>query len=354
MKIAIVTDMHIGVRGDSKVFLDHQERFFSNVFFPYLDEHDIKVVFDLGDTFDRRKFINYNSLKRGKEFFFDELAKRNIQYHALVGNHTTYYTNTNDINSMDLLLREYDNFTLYENEAVELQMGSTKFLMTPWINRNNLDSVLATIESTDAQVLMGHLEVKGFEMMKGTVCTHGLDMSVFNNFEAVYSGHFHHPSKYSNIEYLGAPYEMTWSDYEGRRGFHVFDTETKDLTRVENPYRIFHKIDYDDEDMSVDDINSLDMSMLEDTYIKVIVKNRTNAYLYDLFMNKLSESGAVDIKSIDDSMNLENVGAEEILDETKDTKEILHQYIDSLDTTVDKQKVKSLVNELYFEALNLG
>jgi len=354
MKIAIVTDMHIGVRGDSKVFLDHQERFFSNVFFPYLDEHDIKVVFDLGDTFDRRKFINYNSLKRGKEFFFDELAKRNIEYHALVGNHTTYYTNTNDINSMDLLLREYDNFTLYENEAVELQMGSTKFLMTPWINRNNLESVLATIESTDAQVLMGHLEVKGFEMMKGTVCTHGLDMSVFNNFEAVYSGHFHHPSKYSNIEYLGAPYEMTWSDYEGRRGFHVFDTETKDLTRVQNPYRIFHKIDYDDEDMSFDYINSLDMSMLEDTYIKVIVKNRTNAYLYDLFMNKLSESGAVDIKSIDDSMNLENVGAEEILDETKDTKEILHQYIDSLDTTVDKQKVKSLVNELYFEALNLG
>jgi DNA repair exonuclease SbcCD nuclease subunit len=354
MKIAIVTDMHIGVRGDSKVFLDHQERFFSNVFFPYLDENDINVVFDLGDTFDRRKFINYNSLKRGKEFFFDELAKRNIEYHALVGNHTTYYTNTNDINSMDLLLREYDNFTLYENEAVELQMGSTKFLMTPWINRNNIESVLATIESTDAQVLMGHLEVKGFEMMKGTVCTHGLDMGVFNNFEAVYSGHFHHPSKYSNIEYLGAPYEMTWSDYEGRRGFHVFDTETKDLTRVKNPYRIFHKIDYDDEDMSVDDINSLDMSMLEDTYIKVIVKNRTNAYLYDLFMNKLSESGAVDIKSIDDSMNLENVGAEEILDETKDTKEILHQYIDSLDTTVDKQKVKSLVNELYFEALNLG
>lgn len=354
MKIAIVTDMHIGVRGDSKVFLDHQERFFSNVFFPYLDEHDIKVVFDLGDTFDRRKFINYNSLKRGKEFFFDELAKRNIEYHALVGNHTTYYTNTNDINSMDLLLREYDNFTLYENEAVELQKGSTKFLMTPWINRNNLESILTTIEGTDAEVLMGHLEVKGFEMMKGTVCTHGLDMGVFNNFEAVYSGHFHHPSKYSNIEYLGAPYEMTWSDYEGRRGFHVFDTETKDLTRVQNPYRIFHKIDYDDEDMSVDDINSLDMSMLEDTYIKVIVKNRTNAYLYDLFMNKLSESGAVDIKSIDDSMNLENVGAEEILDETKDTKEILHQYIDSLDTTVDKQKVKSLVNELYFEALNLG
>ena len=36
MKIAIVTDMHIGARGDSKVFQDHQERFFMEVFFPYL------------------------------------------------------------------------------------------------------------------------------------------------------------------------------------------------------------------------------------------------------------------------------------------------------------------------------
>jgi len=101
MKIAIVTDMHIGARGDSKVFQDHQERFFMEQFFPYLDENDIKVVFDLGDTFDRRKYINYVSLKRGKEYFFDQMAKRGIAYHALIGNHTTYYTNTNEVNSMN-------------------------------------------------------------------------------------------------------------------------------------------------------------------------------------------------------------------------------------------------------------
>ena len=354
MKIALITDMHIGVRGDSKVFLDNQERFFTNVFFPYLDENKIDTVFDLGDTFDRRKFINYNTLKRGKEFFFDELQKRNIEYHALVGNHSVYYTNTNDINSMDLLLREYTNFTLYEHEAVEVTKGSTKFLMTPWITKDNRDTILSKVSMSNADVLLGHLEVKGFEMMRGQTCAHGLDMDIFKSFENVYSGHFHHPSRYSNIEYLGAPYEMTWSDYEGKRGFHIFDTETKDLTFIANPYRIFHKIDYDDEDMSIDDINGLDMSMLQDAYIKVIVKNRTNAYMYDLFMNKLAESGATDIKSIDDSLNLENVGAEEILDETKDTKEILYQYIDGLDTQVDKVKVKSLINELYFEALNLG
>ena len=91
MKIAIVTDIHIGVRGDSKVFHEVQRKFFQEVFFPYIDEHGITTVFDLGDTFDRRKYINYASLQKGKEFLFDELAKRDIDFHALIGNHDTYY-----------------------------------------------------------------------------------------------------------------------------------------------------------------------------------------------------------------------------------------------------------------------
>lgn len=353
MKIAIVTDIHIGVRGDSKIFQNHQEKFFLEVFFPYLDEHGIDTVFDLGDTFDRRKFINYVSLQRGKEFFFDQMAKRNINYHGLVGNHTTYYTNTNDVNSLDLLLKEYPTFKIYNHKPEELVLGSTKFLMVPWINKENYEDCMNAIENTDAHVLMGHLEVKGFEMMKGQVCTHGLNMNIFKNFESVYSGHFHHPSRYGNIEYLGAPYEMTWSDYQGSRGFNVFDTETREVTRVLNPNRIFHKLDYDDQDMDVNDVANLDTSMLEDTYIKVVVKNRTNPFIYDMFMTRLSESGAADVKAVDDALNLESSGVDEILDETKDTKEILYDYIDTLDTSIEKQKIKKMVDDLYVEALNV-
>ena len=88
MKIAIVNDTHFGTRSDSAVFLDHQERFFSEIFFPEIDKQSIKTVIDLGDTFDRRKFINFVTLDRVRKFFFDELAKRNIEYHAIVGNHS--------------------------------------------------------------------------------------------------------------------------------------------------------------------------------------------------------------------------------------------------------------------------
>jgi DNA repair exonuclease SbcCD nuclease subunit len=353
MKIAIVTDIHIGARGDSRVFHEVQRKFFQEVFFPYIDEHGITTVFDLGDTFDRRKYINYVSLQRGKEFLFDELAKRNIDFHALIGNHDTYYSNMNDVNSMDLLLKEYPSFKLYQDKAEHLTLGSTKFLMLPWISKENAEYNMKMVQESDANIIMGHLEVKGFEMMKGSLCTHGLDMSVFKNFESVYSGHFHHPSRYGNVEYLGAPYEMTWSDYNGARGFHVFDTETREMKKILNPYRVFFKVDYDDESWTIDDVASFDVDRYKDTFVKVIVKNRTNAYLYDMFMNRLSECGAVDVKAIDDNLNLESAGVDEILDETKDTTEILHNYIDSLDTSVEKSKIKRVVDELYSEALSL-
>ena len=188
MKIAIVTDIHIGARGDSRVFHEVQRKFFQEVFFPYLDEHNITTVFDLGDTFDRRKYINYVSLQRGKEFLFDELAKRNIDFHALIGNHDTYYSNMNDVNSMNLLLQEYPTFKLYQDLGEHLELGSTKFLMLPWISKENAEKNLEIVANSDAHILMGHLEVKGFEMMKGAVCTHGLEKSVsqLRNSRSIY------------------------------------------------------------------------------------------------------------------------------------------------------------------------
>ncbi len=304
-------------------------------------------------TFDRRKYINYVTLKRVKQFFFNQMSARGIEYHAIVGNHSVYFTNTNEVNSMDLLLQEYKNFHIYEREPKELTFGSTQFMMVPWITKDNQEVCVDSIEKTSAQILLGHFEIEGFEMMKGTVCDHGMKKDVFTRFESVYSGHFHHPSEYSNIKYLGAQYEMTWSDYAGRRGFHVFDTETRNLEFVENPNRVFHKIEYDDRDMNIDDIASIDASVLKNTYVKVVVKHRTNSYLYDMFLNKISESGAADVKSVDDSLNLESSGVADILDETQDTKDILHTYIDSIETNIDKKKIKRVIDDLYAEALSI-
>lgn len=352
MKIAVITDQHFGVRSDKLHFLDNQQKFYENVFFPKIDEEKINVVLDLGDTFDRRKYINFLTLKRSEEMWFKPLEDRGVTCHSIVGNHTSYYKNTNYVN-YSMLVAKYANVNVYEHEPVELDFDGCKVMLSPWICQANHDVTMKAFDNTKAQILMGHFEISGYEMMKGQLCDHGLDRSSFNKFDAVYSGHFHHPSSHSNITYLGAPYEMTWSDHGGKRGFHIFDTNTRKMEFIENPYRMFHKIDYEDSDLTIDEIANLNLEGLEGTYVKVIVKNKTNPYLFDIFMDRLDSCNAADIRVVEDHLDMDAIEDSEIVDEAQDTLTILKKYVESMEVKVDKKEVDKCLQSLYNEALSL-
>lgn len=354
MKVAIITDTHIGTRSDSKIFLDHQQIFFQTQFFPYLDEHGIDTVLHLGDVFDRRKYINFYTFKQAKDFFFDPLKEKNIKMHVILGNHDEFFVNTSEVNSVSLLLDAYDNINIYETEPVELTLGSLRILMCPWLTKTNTEAALKIIKNSTANILCGHFDIKGFELLRGVVSDHGFDAKTFAHFESVWSGHYHHQSQHGNIKYLGTPYEMTWADYDTRKGFHVLDTETRELTFIENPDSIFHKLTYDDLDLTMDELANLDVSKLANCYVKVLVKTRTNPYLYDIFLGKLNDAGAADIKTIEEtSSGLSDIGLEELTEDIKDTKDILHTYIDQLETRLNKTKLKRVVDGLYHEAMKL-
>ena len=81
MTIAIITDNHFGARNDSVSFLDYYQKFYDDTFFPTLIENNITTVLMLGDTFDRRKYVNFLTLRRSKEMFFDRLEELGIQVH---------------------------------------------------------------------------------------------------------------------------------------------------------------------------------------------------------------------------------------------------------------------------------
>jgi DNA repair exonuclease SbcCD nuclease subunit len=353
MKIAVITDTHGGVRGDNAVFLDHQERFYNEVFFPTLAERGITTVFHLGDTFDRRKYINFLTLFRMRKMYLDPMREAGIQCHTIIGNHDATYKNTNLVNSPDLLLGEYKNMTIHQDGPVELTFGKTTVILSPWITKDNYDKTMTAFKKTKATVLMGHFEIQGFEMQKGSICTHGMDRADFKNFEGVYSGHFHHPSTIGNITYLGAPYEMDWSDYGGVRGFHIFDTDTREMELVQNPLRLFHKLTYDDSDITAEEIAELDLSMLKNTFVKIIVATRNNPFLFDMFANRVADAGVADLKVVEDVMSLESIGETELVDEAKDTREILHHYADTIDTKIEKPRIKQVLDDLYSEAISL-
>lgn len=354
MKIAIVTDTHWGARSDAVSFLDYFSKFYDNVFFPYLDKHGIDTVLHLGDIVDRRKFINYVTLNRLKDKFLNPIIKRNIDFHCIVGNHDVPYRNTNDINALRELFEgmNVSNINCYW-EPKELTFDGCDILMMPWINRQNYDDSLQAMVDTKAQICFGHFEINGYEVLRGIKFDHGMEAELFNKFELVCSGHFHHRHTKGNIHYLGTPYEIFWSDYNASRGFHIFDTETRELEFIQNPERIFHKIVYNDEDKSVDDAIDYNFRDYADTYVKVIVQEKTNPYAFDLFMDKLYKADPINVSIVDDHKHLDKQPDEEIVNEAEDTLTILTKFVDNLQFDGDNSELNTLIRELYHEASTL-
>lgn len=288
--------------------------------------------------------------------FFDELAKRNIQVHMLAGNHDTYFKNTNEVNSVDLLLREYNNINVIDTpQTIHLDYGDTKsdILMLPWICADNYDRSMAEIQNTSATLCMGHLEIAGFAMHRGMPSNEGLDRDLFSKFDMVFSGHYHHRSSQGDIHYLGNPYELTWQDYNDARGFHIFNLDSRDLEFIVNPNIMFYRILYDDKEKSITEINGLDLKKYTNTYVKVVVVNKTNPYLFDKFMNNLYNVNPIDITIAEDFTDLTEGVEDDMIDQAEDTVTIINKYVDALkEDHIDNDKLKNVLRELYVEALN--
>ena len=352
MKFLIVTDTHYGARSDNPDFSKFFARFYNEVFFPYLDEHNITTVVHLGDVFDRRKYINFASLQASREYFFDQLASRNIDTHIIAGNHDTFYKNTNDVNSPGLLLGEYSNIKTYSTPA-EVDFDGTNILLMPWICSGNYNDAMSAMQNTKSQILFGHFEISGFEMYKGSYNDHGFNMDIFDKFDMVFSGHFHHRSSRKNIHYLGTPYEITWSDYDDLKGFHVFDTDTRQLTFVPNPITMFHKVFYDDLNKNMDEVLVDDFSVHKGCIVKVIVKNKITPLWFDMFIEKLERAGIIDMQVVEDHLNLNLEDDDDIINEAEDTVTILNKYVEQLELSVSKSKVENLLRSLYNEAISM-
>lgn len=347
MTIAIITDQHLDGRKSSQIFWEFFMKFYNDIFFPYLQKNKIKNLIDLGDTFDNRKGIDFGAWHRIKTQYYDTLESMGINVHMIVGNHTAYYKNTNNINTPELLLGEYNNINIY-SEITDIEVEGLKITMVPWVNSENREKVMNHLNNTDSRVVMGHLELNGFVAHPGHVFSGGADASLFQNFEKVFSGHFHHRSKKGNIEYLGNPYELYWNDYNEKRGFNLLDPKTLDVEFIQNPYRMFRKIFYND---SKTDYKVFNVQEYKHSYIKIIVEERTNNRMFEQLVERLYDVGIHDLKIIED----ENFNFEEDSGglECEDTLTTLNRYIEEMELSVSKTDLKTIIKSIYVEACEL-
>tara|TARA_B100000085_G_scaffold282135_1_gene310091 strand:+ start:1720 stop:2763 length:1044 start_codon:yes stop_codon:yes gene_type:complete len=345
MKIALVNDTHFGCRNDNPNYHEYIYKFWQEQFFPYLRENNIDTIIHLGDVLDRRKYVNFKTLQEFNEKIVKEFEK--FDTHIIVGNHDTYYKNTNEVNAPQELLNQ---FSVY-SKPQKITLDGHDILVVPWVTPENYEDTKMMLEQETADIVMGHLEIKGFEMHNGHVSDTGLEKDMFKRFETVLSGHYHKKSDDGHIYYLGSQYEFVWSDYKCPKHFHIYDTETRELTAIRNPLTIHHKIYYNDENT---DYNNFDFTQCDNKYIKLIVEKKTDYYMFDKFVDDIYKNSKLyDLKIIEDYSDLDASSVnDDIVEKTEDTPTLLDTYIDQTDTTLDKGRLKTLMKSLYTEAFD--
>ena len=349
MKICMLGDTHIGARNDSKHFHEYFEKFYAFLF-SYLDENDVTTIIQLGDLFDRRKYVNFYSLNESRRYFFDKLQEHGIVMHTLVGNHDIYWKHSLAVNSPDLLLRDYPEIYAW-NEPKTFQFGNLAIDFIPWMCDENSDKIMKFIDKSTSPVCVGHFELSGFPLMKGVDSHDGIEAKFLDRYDHVYSGHYHTRSTIGNVTYTGTPYELVWSDYKDPKGFYILDTDTQKVEFVENTIRMFYKVFYDDSKFGLQDVLGTDYSRLKDKYVKIVVLNKQNPYVFDKMMEEIFKVSPIDVTIVEDFTEL-NTGAEVEVDQAEDTLTSLYNFIDQQTLQVESPRLKAIMHELYMEALS--
>ena len=352
MKIALLGDTHVGARKDSIVFQEYFTKFYEEVFIPYLDKHEIKTVIQLGDFFDNRKSTSTRALRWVKETLLKPLEDRGIALYILVGNHDIFYKNTIKLNALQENLGHYNWIALVQ-EPTTFDFDGVKMDIIPWIAPENEEEIYKFVKKTKSKYCCGHFEFNGYVMHKGVVSTHGANAKDFAKYDQVYSGHYHTHSTDGHINYIGTPYEMNWSDCNDPKGFWIFDTETETSERIMNPYKMYHKILYNDEENCVN-INEFDYDYYKDSYIRVIIEKRNDIPHFENFLEALNMNCSPhDLSITDISVAYRDIDIEKI--ETEDPLTALIATIENDETQekLDKKEVKAITMDIYNRAMQV-
>lgn len=343
MKVCLLTDTHAGVRNNSSVFMEHQIQFFEQVLFPYVQQNNIKHMIHLGDVFDRRKDTNNYAIHEWDDRVFAKWESLFEKVHIIIGNHDTYFKNTNSINTPQRFLSQYKKFQFYVDPC-EQSLYGVDTLILPWICESNASIAANLIESSDASLVLGHLEVVGSPMFRGIEnIDRGFEPSVFGKFKKVLSGHFHIKSHQKNIHYLGSPYATTWAEALDSRGFHVLDTDTLKLTFVENPHNPFVYVEYDESEMP-------EPPQVKNKVVKVLIKKKESESKFLQFLESLEAQSPAEI-NVTEQKPVADLQVS--VDENLDLFSLMDLYVDNCQFDSSKSDLKKMLRELYDEALHL-
>ena len=223
-RIFLISDTHLGVRSNSREWMDIIEDFFRNNLIPLLKKEakpgDILV--HCGDIFDSRQSINLYILNKGLEIFED--IKKILPVYMIVGNHDIFMKYSNEINSLKVF-KHMSGITIYQ-EPTLVRLGNKKALFIPWVDKP--EEFAEVVNKHQADLMFCHTDIKGMSFNKFVKIEDGNDPDILAKFQRVYSGHIHYAQKFKNVRMLGSPYELTRSDGGNSKAIWLLDLETNE------------------------------------------------------------------------------------------------------------------------------
>ena len=233
-RIWLISDTHLGVRSNSREWMDIIEDYFRNFFIPLLEKEGKPgdVVVHCGDVFDSRQSINLYVLNKGISIF-EDIAKI-MPIYMIIGNHDIFMKYTNEINSLKVF-RNVENITVFE-EPTHMMFSDKKMFFLPWVEKHEEIKEIIKDPKNASDVLFCHTDIRGLSFNRFTKIEEGTEAEVFKGHKRVYSGHIHYAQKTNNIRMLGCPYELTRSDIGNQKSVWLYDLETDTETQFKNDY----------------------------------------------------------------------------------------------------------------------
>lgn len=231
MKVALITDLHFGVKRSADYFIESQLKFLKKEFIPKLKKEKIKNIYILGDVMDNRDSINVKILNLVYEFFSKDL--KDFKVKIIIGNHDIHYKTSVEVNSL-AFLKALPNVEVFEESIIDeeiLEKTGKKLLLVPWII--DKQKFIEEMENTNLGIdyCFGHFEIDGFRLTSKLEHKDGIPPKfIFNNFGITFSGHFHNRSVKtfgeSIIQYIGSPFQIDRGERNEEKGFVILDLET--------------------------------------------------------------------------------------------------------------------------------
>ena len=201
-KVACLTDIHFGLKGNSRIHNRDCEDFV-NWFCETAQKENCETCIFLGDWHNSRNTTDVSTMNYTVSSL-EKLSNSFERVYVIMGNHDEYYKDKREIHSLEFA-RLFPN-VIVVNDAIT----SGDVTIMPWL----IGEEWKDISLIQSRYVFGHLELPWFYMNAMVqMPDHGqLQGTHFVNQEYVFSGHFHKRQSKGNITYIGNCFPHNYAD----------------------------------------------------------------------------------------------------------------------------------------------